>query len=448
MFKNSLTPFVIAILFAGLLAQSAHAQSDIPPPPVGEWVVDQTRTFTAEEMTSLNRLCEEIKKTHGGECVVVMIPTTNGRDYKRFASELMTKWKVGSERDDGVMIFVAKNDRTFRIVLGDGIDTPGQVQMVQSIYEREVKPEFRAGKFADGTYAAVYQTAEQILGLQRLESPSSLGVSLELGSTTTPSDSSAESTASNSVPNETTTPNRTNEIDDFPADMTTRDIDRALKEMNRAADRTAGPPARDAARFNPKQQKKSNGLGLVLLVSGGAAGLGAVTLVGGRLFLKNRTRFCMKCQSELQKLDERADDEYLEPPEKLEEHIGSMRYDVWACMTCEDVIKLRYGVFFTRYSNCPSCQRKTRSKIKRTLVMATERRGGVVEVTENCENCDYHRKYTYRTPKKPSSSSRSGGRRSGFSFGGRSGRSGGRSSGGGRSFGGGSNSGRGGGGRW
>ncbi|MEM7453341.1 MAG: TPM domain-containing protein [Planctomycetota bacterium] len=165
--------------------------------------------------------------------------------------------------------------------------------------------------------------------------------------------------------------------------------------------------------------------------------LGGVALVGGRHWLRYRSRGCSNCHDTRVLLKEDEDDQFLDPPEVIEERIGSVDYDVWACLTCEDVLKLRYGRFFTRYSDCPKCDYKTRLRIERTLVAATTVSGGVVRVLEECENCSYHQDYTYATPKlpKPSRSSSSG-----SSFGG----GGGRSSG----FGGGSSSGRGASGRW
>ena len=76
-------------------------------------------------------------------------------------------------------------------------------------------------------------------------------------------------------------------------------------------------------------------------------------------------------------------------------------------------------------------------RIERTIVAATTVSGGRVRVIEECENCSYHKNYTYSTPRLPKPVKRKGGSRS---FGG----GGGRSSG----FGGGRSSGRGASGRW
>ena len=158
-------------------------------------------------------------------------------------------------------------------------------------------------------------------------------------------------------------------------------------------------------------------------------------MFGGRYYLRYRPRHCPNCSEEMILLKEDKDDTFLEDPEIVEENLGSVDYDVWACLKCEEVLKLRYGKLFTRYSKCPKCWYITVHRIERVLVNATYTHGGKVRVVERCKSCNYHRSYSYQTPMKVRSTS-SG---SGSSFGG---------GGGGSGFGGGSSSGGGAGGGW
>jgi uncharacterized protein len=170
----------------------------------------------------------------------------------------------------------------------------------------------------------------------------------------------------------------------------------------------------------------------------GFTGVGGVCAVfGGRYYLRYRPRHCPNCAEEMILLKEDKDDTFLEDPEIVEENLGSVDYDVWACLKCEEVLKLRYGKLFTRYSKCPKCWYITVHRIERVLVNATYTHGGKVRVVERCQSCNYHRSYSYHTPMKVRSTSSSSG--SGSSFGG---------GGGGSGFGGGSSSGGGAGGGW
>ena len=190
-------------------------------------------------------------------------------------------------------------------------------------------------------------------------------------------------------------------------------------------------PGRAAKRVAHQKYRRRMSLIPWLLGGLGVGGLGLI--FGARYWVRYRPRECESCDNARVLLNEVEDDEFLDPPEQIEERIGSVDYDVWACLECEQVLKLRYGKFWTRFSNCPKCRYTTRSKITRTLIQATTSRGGRVLVEESCAYCDYYNRHTYATPRIRKSS---GG---GSSFGG---------GGGGSGFGGGSSSGGGASGSW
>ena len=198
-------------------------------------------------------------------------------------------------------------------------------------------------------------------------------------------------------------------------------------------------PGAALRRDQVKRYKRRRSLLPWILGGLGLGGLGLV--VGGRYWLRYRPRDCNHCREDRILLDEAKDDEFLEPPELLEEQLGSADYDVWACLTCEDVEKIRYGKFWSRFSTCPKCEYATRCKISRTLVQATTMHGGKVLVEESCRHCDYYDRHVYRTPMVRTQSSSSGRGRGGFGGGSMGG-------GGGSGFGGGSSSGGGASGSW
>jgi len=93
-----------------------------------------------------------------------------------------------------------------------------------------------------------------------------------------------------------------------------------------------------------------------------------------------------------------------------------------------------HRAWFTPYSNCKSCKRRTLQTKTRTLIPATTSHAGSQEVNEKCRNCGWARTHTRVIPRVTQSSGGSGGSPSG--------------GGGGSSFGGGSAGGGGAGGRY
>ena len=135
------------------------------------------------------------------------------------------------------------------------------------------------------------------------------------------------------------------------------------------------------------------------------------------------------------RLDEEADDEHLDRGQRLEERLESVDYDVWLCPTCQYALTIPHRAWFSKYSECTSCKRRTLETDSHTVIPATTAHAGTQQVDERCRHCGWSRTYTRVIPRIVQSSSSSGG-------GSRS------SGGGGSSFGGGSAGGGGAGGRY
>jgi len=373
-------------LWLAIFSSRADAQTihQIPSPRADgakAWMVDTTGTISEEAIAHINTLCEEVHQKVNKEIAVVVISSTSGQDQLAFGTDLFNLWGVGKTgygttfREDGILFLAAINDRRAAIALGNGIDDDGDVRNAQQIIDDVVIPLFAEGDPHSAMYEGTRACATRLLAVADLDSPVTL-----------PS--------------------------------------------------VAG---REAVRANVRQQQRRGFWSWFPWILGFAGIGGIFSLIGGRYYLRYRARTCPHCSAKMVLLCEEKDDEHLADPEVIEEQLGSVNYDVWACRECDQVLKIRYGKLFTRYSKCPKCWYITVYRIEGTVIAASYSHGGKVRVNEECKACHYHRTYYYHTPKKvrPSSSSSSGGWSSGGG--------GGRSSSG---FGGGSSSGRGASGGW
>ncbi|MFK7767182.1 MAG: YgcG family protein [Mariniblastus sp.] len=355
--------------------------TDIPSPRLSnEWVVDMTNTVSEEAIKHINLVCEEVNNRLDREMTVVVIPTTSGRNHMEYGTALFNHWGVGKPG-----------------VLNTGLMGDNGILLLAAIEDRRAA--LILGSSIDGPEQT--RIAEQI-------------------------------------------------IDDIVvANFKRGDGDSALYEGIRASatrifsvadlDQPATLPSVSEIEYvhQDRKHKQRGPVTYLPWILGGGVVSGIGLMIGGRYYMRYRTRHCLKCSEEMIRLQEDQDDQFLDDPEQIEEHIGSVDYDIWACLKCEEVLKLRYGKLFTRYSKCPKCWYITIHKIEKTLVYADYDHGGKVSVTEDCKSCDFHRRYTYSTPRKQRPSSNSS---SGSSFGGgsssgssSSGFSGGSSSGGGAS---------------
>jgi uncharacterized protein len=124
---------------------------------------------------------------------------------------------------------------------------------------------------------------------------------------------------------------------------------------------------------------------LVLSIVGGIAGVIAA-LVGFLHQRRNRPRVCPRCGKTMRKLDERSDDAKLDAGQVVEENVGSMDYDVWLC-ECGETTVVPHTKWFTTYSKCRECHRRTAHSETVTMIPATTISSGLAEQRFTCKAC-------------------------------------------------------------
>jgi uncharacterized protein len=164
-------------------------------------------------------------------------------------------------------------------------------------------------------------------------------------------------------------------------------------------------------------------------------GIGALLLAiaGGTRYSRYRQRTCPRCGRRMRRLDEQSDDAKLDPGQRMEERLESVDYDVWVC-ECGESKTIPYRKWFSKYSECRECHRRTASSSYIVLIPATTVSSGAAEKRFACQNCGAHwidHIILPRIVQSSSSSSSSGGGGGGGSFGGSGSTSGG---GGGSSY--------------
>ncbi|HWV66447.1 TPM domain-containing protein [Chitinophaga sp.] len=126
--------------------------------------------------------------------------------------------------------------------------------------------------------------------------------------------------------------------------------------------------------------------------------------------LRNDVYDCPQCSHPMHKLDETADNTYLDKGQVMEEKLESVDYDVWRCDTCNTQTVLNYTNMRSGLTDCPSCKHKT-YKCKKTVTKqraTTSSQGwGIREYV--CAFCAYAHDYQFIIPKISKSSSSSSG---------------------------------------
>jgi len=154
-----------AHLFAvALLAGTAAAQVSTPQVPRPEgFVTDRANVIDPATKQKITRLVEELQQKTGAEIAVLTVDTTAPLDDFTYGMQVADAWKVGKKGEDtGVLVLVAAKDRKLRIMVGYGLEGILPDGLVGEIQDREMVPEFRAGRMAEGIWRGAAALANRI----------------------------------------------------------------------------------------------------------------------------------------------------------------------------------------------------------------------------------------------------------------------------------------------
>jgi uncharacterized protein len=142
---------ILAFLFI-LLPTITYAQTY--PDFETAYVNDYADIIDAETEKRLTNQLMALRQDHDVEATVLTIDSrkTYGESpsLEYFATGLFNKWGIGnSDRNDGILILVIRNDREMRVELGSGYGT-GFNRAAQETIDDYFLPSFRNDKYAQG----------------------------------------------------------------------------------------------------------------------------------------------------------------------------------------------------------------------------------------------------------------------------------------------------------
>lgn len=145
--KLLLPIFLFISLFAA--AQIEKALPEAPNPP--RLVVDYTGTLTADQRDALERKLVAYDDSTSNQVAVVIIATTGDYDIAEFSFALGRKWGIGNkEKNNGVLLLIAKNDRKVFIAPGYGLEGAIPDITAKKIVDNIIVPNFKGSDFYGG----------------------------------------------------------------------------------------------------------------------------------------------------------------------------------------------------------------------------------------------------------------------------------------------------------
>ena len=164
---RNLHAILLGSLLALTLALPTAAQGLVPVPKLESRVLDQTGTLTADDQADLEQKLKAFEQRKGSQVAVLMVHSTAPESIEQYSIRVAEDWKIGrGKTDDGVLLLVAKDDRTMRIEVGYGLEGVLPDATSRRIIGEIITPLFRQGDYFGGLGAGLQKIMDVIDGEQ------------------------------------------------------------------------------------------------------------------------------------------------------------------------------------------------------------------------------------------------------------------------------------------
>jgi uncharacterized protein len=106
-----------------------------------------------------------LERQTGDQVAVLIVKSLDGEALEEYSVKVAHTWKLGQKgKDDGVLLFLSRDDRKIRIEVGYGLE--GTLTDLQSheIVDGQIRPRFQSGDFDGGIEQGVAAIAQVLAG--------------------------------------------------------------------------------------------------------------------------------------------------------------------------------------------------------------------------------------------------------------------------------------------
>ena len=145
--------FGVIAVFGGVILLAKTSLAAVYPAPTG-YVNDFAGVLSESVENSLEERLSSFTASTSNEIAVVTLSSLEGETVENAAVKLFEEWGIGQkEKDNGVLLLVAINDRELRIEVGYGLEPVLTDSRSGNIVRDQITPAFKAGDYEGGIIA-------------------------------------------------------------------------------------------------------------------------------------------------------------------------------------------------------------------------------------------------------------------------------------------------------
>lgn len=150
----------LTLLF--LLIQAFSWGSEIQIPALRAPVMDEAGLLNESEEADLNQVAYEIHTHQGPQVTILTLNDLQGFEIEDFSIRVVEKWQLGTkEKDNGLLVIIAKAERKMRIEVGNGIEGEITDYEANQYINQILKPAFRQGQYHAGLRLILQDVAKK-----------------------------------------------------------------------------------------------------------------------------------------------------------------------------------------------------------------------------------------------------------------------------------------------
>jgi uncharacterized protein len=117
------------------------------------------------DVEALRTLLNDLERTDSTQVVLLTVPATNGKSIAEYSIDVARANGIGQkEKNNGVLIVIAIQDRQCRIEVGTGLEGRLTDALSWHIIKTEMIPKFKSGDYSGGARAGVEAVAKAVRG--------------------------------------------------------------------------------------------------------------------------------------------------------------------------------------------------------------------------------------------------------------------------------------------
>ena len=111
--------FAVSVI---LILSCVCAYADMPPPTNEFYAADYANILSDETENYIISQSKALYDQTGAQIVAATVESLDGKDVREYALELGRDWKIGSEKNNGVLILLSLGERKIDVEVGYGLE--------------------------------------------------------------------------------------------------------------------------------------------------------------------------------------------------------------------------------------------------------------------------------------------------------------------------------------